>query len=51
MDRAKYLLANSNQKMYEISRDIGYEDPNYFSYNFKKYTGKTASEWRKKGSR
>lgn len=48
MDRAKYLLANTGQKMYEISRDIGYEDPNYFSYNFKKHTQMTPSEWRKR---
>jgi len=48
LDRAKYLLANTKQKMYEISANIGYEDPNYFSYNFKKNIGKTPSEWRKK---
>ncbi len=49
MDQAKYLLANTNQKMYEIARAIGYEDPNYFSYNFKKNVQYTPSEWRKKG--
>lgn len=49
MDQAKYLLANTNQKMYEISNAIGYEDPNYFSYNFKKHVKLTPSEWRKKG--
>lgn len=47
IDQAKYLLANTSQKMYEISLNIGYEDPNYFSYNFKKNTGMTPSEWRK----
>jgi len=49
MDQAKYLLANTNLKMYEISRDIGYDDPNYFSYNFKKRERMTPSEWRKRG--
>jgi len=49
MDRAKYLLANTGQKMYEISQNIGYEDPNYFSYNFRKNTGMTPSQWRKRG--
>lgn len=49
MDQAKNLLANTNEKMYKISRDIGYEDPNYFSYNFKKHVRLTPSEWRKKG--
>ena len=49
MDQAKYLLANTSQKMYEIARSIGYEDPNYFSYNFKKNVEMTPSEWRKKG--
>lgn len=51
MDQAKNLLANTNKKMYEISLSIGYEDPNYFSYNFKKYTGYTPSQWRKGGSK
>ncbi len=49
MDRAKYLLVNTDQKMYEISNNIGYEDPNYFSYKFKKYTQLTPSQWRKRG--
>lgn len=49
IDQAKYLLANTGQKMYEISINIGYEDPNYFSYNFKKQTKMTPSEWRKQG--
>lgn len=48
MDKAKYMLANTTKKMYEISRDIGYEDPNYFSYNFKKNVNVTPSVWRKK---
>ncbi len=50
MDQAKYLLANTNQKMYEIANGIGYEDPNYFSYNFKRHTQLTPSQWRKRGS-
>lgn len=49
MDQAKYLLANTSQKMYEIARAVGYEDPNYFSYNFKKHVKYTPSEWRRKG--
>jgi len=49
MDRAKYLLANTNTKIYEISRSIGYEDPNYFSYNFKKNVHMTPSQWRNRG--
>ncbi|SHJ65403.1 two-component system, response regulator YesN [Dethiosulfatibacter aminovorans DSM 17477] len=49
MDQAKYLLANTSRKMYEIARAVGYEDPNYFSYNFKKHVKSTPSEWRRKG--
>ncbi|MCR4694620.1 MAG: response regulator [Pseudobutyrivibrio sp.] len=47
IDSAKELLKNTNKSMKEISAEVGYSDPNYFSRNFKKYTGKTPTEYAK----
>ncbi len=47
IDAAKNLLRTTNKSMKEISSDVGYSDPNYFSRNFKKYTGKTPTEFQK----
>ncbi len=44
---AKGYLENSNKNISEISREIGYDNPLYFSRLFKKYTGKTPTEYRK----
>lgn len=46
MERAKYLLINTNLKAYEIAYKIGYSDKNYFSKLFKNYFGKSPSEYR-----
>lgn len=46
MEKAKELLKTSNMKVFEISQVIGYEDPHYFSYNFRKQTGMTPTEFR-----
>ena len=35
-------------KMYEISVEVGYNDYTYFSQIFKRDTGETLSEFRKK---
>ncbi|WP_113671456.1 response regulator [Vallitalea guaymasensis] len=48
MEKAKDLLMNSDYKVYEISEKVGYEDPHYFSYNFKKKTGVKPTQYRKK---
>lgn len=48
MERAKELLVSTNMKMYEISVEVGYNDYTYFSQIFKRYTGCTLSEFRKK---
>lgn len=45
---AKRLLSNSNKKVYEISGEIGYNNPYYFSRVFKRITGQTPSEFREK---
>jgi two-component system response regulator YesN len=48
MDKAKELLLNTDLKVYEISEKIGYEDPHYFSYNFKKKIGVKPTQYRKR---
>ncbi len=46
MERAKQLLRDENLKTYEAAEQIGYNDPQYFSSCFKKYTGMTPSEYK-----
>ena len=36
MDRASRLLIETNEKSYVIAKSVGYTDPNYFSYVFKR---------------
>lgn len=46
MENAKKLLLSTGLKTYEVASQVGYKDPQYFSNSFKKYTGKTPSEFR-----
>ncbi|EZP75173.1 AraC family transcriptional regulator [Parageobacillus genomosp. 1] len=46
--RAKKEMANPNKSLKEICFLVGYNDPNYFSRVFKKHTGMSPSEYRKK---
>ncbi len=41
-------LKGTNLKAYEIAQKIGINDPHYFSICFKKYTGKSINEFRKR---
>lgn len=45
---AKGYLENSNKNITEIANTIGYDNPLYFSRLFRKYTGVTPSEYRKR---
>ena len=45
---AKGYLENSTKNIAEISNEVGYENALYFSRLFKKYTGMTPTEYRKK---
>ncbi|WP_409341814.1 response regulator [Paenibacillus sp. MBLB4367] len=45
---AKELLADPRFKMYEIAERVGYQDARYFSQIFRKSTGETPSEYRKR---
>jgi two-component system, response regulator YesN len=46
MDAAKELLRTTNLKTFEIADKVGYAEPNYFSYSFKKKFGVSPSEYR-----
>jgi two-component system response regulator YesN len=46
MDAAKELLRTTGLKTFEIAEKVGYSEPNYFSYSFKKKFGVSPSEYR-----
>ncbi|WML33963.1 response regulator [Clostridium sp. OS1-26] len=46
MTKAKELLRNTNMKTFVIAEKVGFSEPNYFSYCFKKNLGKSPSEYR-----
>lgn len=48
IERAKYLLVNTQMKLYEISESLGFATPQYFSHVFKKHEGQSPNEYKKK---
>ncbi|MGD6830711.1 response regulator transcription factor [Sutcliffiella halmapala] len=48
LDRAKLLLLTSDKKMYEISEEVGFDNPNYFSTSFKKKYGCSPLQYRER---
>lgn len=48
LEEAKRLLQQPDQKVYEVSLTVGYQDSKYFSQIFRKYTGETPTEFRKR---
>lgn len=46
MDKAKELLRCSSKRSSVISMEVGYKDPHYFSYLFKKTQGMTPTQYR-----
>lgn len=46
IENAKILLKNPRLKAYEVGEMVGFKDPKYFSQVFKRYTGKTPSEFK-----
>jgi two-component system response regulator YesN len=49
MERAKELLRSTPMKTSEIGFEVGYHDPHYFSYIFKKTQNVTPKEYRSAG--
>ena len=49
MERAKELLMTTDMRSSEIAYAVGYKDPHYFSYTFKKTQGMTSREFRARG--
>ena len=46
MEKAKKLLRNSDKSSGEIASEVGYKDPHYFSFVFKKTQGCSPREYR-----
>lgn len=47
IDKAKSLMGNPERSLKEITFEVGYNDPNYFSKVFKKSCGMSPTEYRK----
>lgn len=47
IEKAKYLLKNTDMSIIEISNEIGYENPSKFANLFKEYNDMTPSKYRK----
>lgn len=51
MEKAVELLMTTNDKTYIIAEKVGYADPNYFSYAFKKQYSMSPSKYRSANSK
>ena len=51
MTKAKELLCCTDKRSGEIALEVGYKDPHYFSFLFKKTQGCTPSEYRSRGEK
>ena len=49
MEKAMELLRGTDLRAYEIADRIGFDNTHYFSVAFKKYTGMSPSDFRKRG--
>jgi len=47
IDEAKRLLRYTDKRLSEIAAEVGYKDPRYFSFVFRKVTGCTPSDYRR----
>ncbi|WJH31119.1 helix-turn-helix transcriptional regulator [Paenibacillus sp. CC-CFT742] len=47
MEAAKELLRSTELKSFEIAERVGFAEPNYFSFCFKKHIGVSPKEYRK----
>jgi two-component system response regulator YesN len=46
MDAAMELLRSTDLKAFEVAEKVGYSDPNYFSFSFRKQVGISPKEYR-----
>ncbi|MNJ81623.1 HTH-type transcriptional activator RhaS [compost metagenome] len=46
MEAAQHLLRNTELKAFEIAEKVGFTDPNYFSFCFRKKFGISPKEFR-----
>lgn len=49
MEKAKFFIRSTSMKNYEIAERVGIFDANYFGQCFKRYTGMTVNQYRRKG--
>lgn len=50
IERAKQLLMNPKNKIFEVASEVGIDDPTYFTHVFVKYAGKSPKEFRDSGN-
>ncbi len=48
ISKSQELLRNSDKKMYQVARSVGYDNVKYFFRIFKKKTGESPEQWRLK---
>lgn len=48
IEKSKELLKEPRVKLFEVARNVGYSDANYYAKAFKKQTGMTPSEFRER---
>lgn len=46
VEEAKKLLLKTNKKIYEIAKEVGYKDPDYFAIKFEEIVGTTPTKYR-----
>ncbi len=47
IERAKFMLLNTNLSVQGISEKLGFDSRSYFTYTFRRFTGETPSDYRK----
>ena len=47
IEKAQYLMENTNLKVYEVAEKVGFKNPAYFSTTFKKITKLSVMEYKK----
>ena len=51
IEKALTLIANTEMTFTEISEEVGFTSPSYFSTAFKQYTGETPTQYKEKTSK